>query len=740
MSSDTKPFDEVADTWEAISNCLERFQRAWASAEAPELGAYLPAGPVGLRRLALVELIKLDIDYRLMHGQASPLESYVEAFPELADGGVPCDLLYEDFHMRRQRGEPVEPADYYRRFPARAQQLAQLLDATTDQHKTSILAACVPKTLRAGDRVDDFELLAMLGEGRFAQVFLARQQSMQRLVALKVSAQRGAEAQTLAQLDHPHIVRVYDQRVLADSNVLLVYMPYLAGGTLQDVVNHVRSVAPAERSGRTLLRAVDLALERRGELPPAASGARALWAQRSWPATVCALGMKLARALDYAHRRQVLHRDIKPPNILLTAEGEPLLADFNVGCCSKLDGAGPVAMFGGSLAYMSPEHLEAFNPDHARAADSLDGRADVYSLAITLWELLTGSRPFPMEKLGGSWPETLAALTRQRHAGPSAESIAALPEGDVPGLREVLLRCLDPDAARRPRDAGALARELELCLRPATRALLRPAPGGWRELVRRHPLLTMYPAGLAPNLLAALFNIVYNRAEIVAYWEQAAPVFERIILIVNGIFFPLGMVIWALLMLPVVRAVGRRHRGEAIDEDSLARLRRHALRLGQFAAAVCVACWVVAGVIWPLALRILAGPPSEGPAAYVHFLLSLAACGMIAAAYPYFIVTYLSVHVIYPMLLGPAGPVAEDTPALARLERELGLYRAVATAVPLLALVLLATMRGASNAFAIAVLSVTGLAGTVLAFALEGRIRADLAALTEPAGTDERPS
>src|SRR4029078_6348562 len=92
---------------------------------------------------------------------------------------------------------------------------------------TSVFAGRVRVPLAAGDRLDDFDLLALLGEGQFAKVFLARQRAMQRLVALKVSRRSGAEAQTLAQLDHPHIVRVYDQRVLADRDLQLVYMTYV---------------------------------------------------------------------------------------------------------------------------------------------------------------------------------------------------------------------------------------------------------------------------------------------------------------------------------------------------------------------------------------------------------------------------------------------------------------------------------------------------------------------------------
>ena len=194
-------------------------------------------------------------------------------------------------------------------------------------------------------------------------------------------------------------------------------MQYVAGGTLQAVLEIIRQTPAAERSGQTLLGAVDKAVEERGESPPAESSQRERLAGRTWPETVCWLGVCLAHALDYAHRRGVLHRDVKPANVLLTAEASPKLADFNVSFSSKIDGANPAAFFGGSLAYMSPEQLEAFNPACAREASDLDGRSDLYSLCIILWELLAGRRPFCDDSLGANWAHTLAGMTEQRRRG-----------------------------------------------------------------------------------------------------------------------------------------------------------------------------------------------------------------------------------------------------------------------------------------------------------------------------------
>jgi hypothetical protein len=160
------------------------------------------------------------------------------------------------------------------------------------------------------------------------------------------------------------------------------------------------------------------------------------------------------------------------------------------------------------------------------------------------------------------------------------------------------------------------------------------------------------------------------------------------------------------------------------------------LRLGHITAVICVACWLAAGTVWPTTLRIVAGHAPEGLPIYINFVGSFVVCGLIAATYPYFLVTYRVVRVVYPALLGPDGPGPTDGPALRRVARELGVYRVLAAAIPLVAVGLIVALGvNDETRIAVGILAVTGVAGTLMAFVLESRIRADLQALTEvPAG------
>jgi serine/threonine protein kinase len=725
--------DSTQPTWDLLAERVDALLNAWESGAPPALGSFLPES-AGVRRLILIELIKADLEQRVARQQPIKLiEDYAAEFPELARDGVPCDLLYEEYHLRKRLGESVDLAEYRRRFPQQSAELARLLGVQSTFSSTSVAAVQIPGRVKAGDRLDDFDLLALIGEGAFAQVFLARQLSLQRLVALKVSADRGAEPQTLAQLDHPHIVRVYDQRVIGERSMRLLYMPYLPGGTLSSVLDYTRQVPQAQWSGQTFAQAIDQALNQRGETPSDTPLRRAL-ARRSWWQVVCWVGARMADALQYAHQRGVLHRDVKPANVLLAADGSPRLADFNVGYCSKLEGASAAAFFGGSLVYMSPEQLEAFNPAHERKADSLDGRCDIYSLGLTLWELLTGRRPFGGESAKASRALTLTDMTRRRREGLPADASAHLPPGCPPALERILRKCLAPDADDRYATAGELARALDLCLQPRAQALLEPT-GGWRGFARRHPLLCILPAGLLPNGAAGLFNYLYNRAEIIEVSkisQSLEPAFERIQTIINAVSFPLGILLFIWVARPVVRGLSRLRRGEKIPDAELAALRARTLRLGWYGSLLSLGGWLLASIVYPIALRLAVPELAQARFwdVFVHFLASLAICGLIAAAYPFFTATTVAVRALYPAFLRPGTGTPRDWEDLVRLDWLVWPFLALAAAVPLAGVALLVGFGESPNRPAVVVLSAVGILGLAVAVWLARRIQRDLADLS----------
>ena len=377
--------------------------------------------------------------------------------------------------------------------------------------------------IEVGQRIDDFDLLTTLGSGAFARVFLARQRSMQRLVAVKVSADHGTEPQTLAQLDHDYIVRIFDQRRLSRRGLKLLYMQFLPGGTLLSVLKWVRATPVEQRSGKILLEAIDAAMEEKGEIRPTDSSVRAELASLTWPETVAWLGLRLADALNYADDHGVLHRDVKPANILLTAEGVPKLADFNISFARNIAGTSPVAYFGGSLSYMSPEQLEACHPDRAAHAADLDTRSDIYSLGVVLWELLTGVKPFGSEGVsrGAGAPmsgdtTTLDSMIERRHEGIAPEAFADLPADCPATLRRVLATCMAPDREDRWSTGTELAQQLDLCLDARARNLVDPPPNSWRLRLRRWILPIAALAIGIPNILASIYNIHHNQTLIIS--------------------------------------------------------------------------------------------------------------------------------------------------------------------------------------------------------------------------------
>ncbi len=721
---------DASVVWQQLSQRIDSFVAAWKQAGLPPaLADFLPEGPPALRRLTLVETIKVDLEYR-WQGRRWPklVEEYAREFPELAgEGGLPCDVIYEEFHIRKQHDDGVTIAQYCERFPARAEELQRLIQIETPTQSTVLISAQRLPEFEAGQQLEDFDLLSPLGKGAFASVFRARQRSMQRLVALKISRDRSMEPQTLAQLEHPHIVRVFDQRQLPEHKLRLLYMQYVPGGTLQGVIAHVRRLAPAMRDGKALLEAIDRALTNNNEEPPVDSLTRYRLQGATWPEIVCWLGARLAGALAHAHQHGVLHRDIKPANVLVGADGQPKLADFNVSF-SKLDGATPAAYFGGTLAYMSPEQLEAYDPSHARQPEDLDGRADVYSLGVVLWELLTLKRPFADVKLPDNWSGALPRMTSVRRAGLSPDSRALVPPDCPRIVVDVLEKCLSPQPEERYQSAGELARELELCLQPRAHALLhsRRTRG---SILQRHPVTSTVLLGLVPNLVMGMLIIAYTWLKIVTRLSpEDQSVFQVQLLAINLVGYTLGLGYICTTRGRLFMMLARLARGEKVVTPSLDLVRR-SLTLGAATAAVTAGLWTISGFVFPIWMHLGAGAMSRlSGEDFAHFIVANLLCGMIAATQSYYVVTFLSVRNCYPWLIKARPADARELGELASLARMGRIVLGVTVSLPFIALAALLLL-GDSGRAVIGALAAIGFLGCALAYLLDLAIRADLAAL-----------
>jgi serine/threonine protein kinase len=767
-SSESADLSQLKDSdWELVAEQIDVFILAWhqfqaGAASEPTLAAHFSSLEGTAREFLLGELIKVDLEQRWRQ-ECHPrkLEIYLEEFPELGDLALlPVELIYEELQARLQVGDQVTEQEIRNRFPQQADRLCRLLaglavpgNATctyytpTDQHASDVRLIDRPfEGFQEGDQVDDFELLMRLGRGTFAQVFLARQRSLERIVALKISAPQGHEPQTLAQLNHENLVRVFDQRITVDPPLRLLYMEVVPGGTLREVVQRVQtgysktgyskagnstmrvsqSQSYGSLTGQLLLDSIDEHLGSQGVVVPEHSQLRHWLASASWPLAVCQLGAQLAAGLAYAHDKGILHRDIKPANVLLTPEGAPKLADFNVSFLGGRADADPEEAFGGSLAYMAPEQLAACHNVLEGSPRLVKEASDIYAMGVLLWELLCGRRPMQESDHSLGTLAQLQQMIDQRRQADWTTLIGQLPADCPAGLRDVLLRCLQPHPADRYDSARELAAALQLCLHPRCWLLLKSPTSIPARMSLRWPIASMIAVALLPNMAAGWFNLTYNQMAIIERLPESLsnllPRFEKIYWSINSIVFPLGIavVLWAALQIRR-QLQPDRHSGQYEMGT------RAMLRFGQFVTRVMLILWALSGLAFPLLLS-WGQPIGKTAAFYTHFFLSMALCGLVASSYPYFGLTRLAVCWYLPALVRAgivSGPAMADLRSLRRSNR---IYLALSGLVPLLAMMLLVLFRDGLWRVQLAV-SAGGLVGFGIIFLLERMIDRDLSAL-----------
>lgn len=257
-----------------------------------------------------------------------------------------------------------------------------------------------------------YEVVREIGRGGMAEVYLARDQLLDRPVALKVLHREFArdpqfverfrrEAQAAAALNHPNVVAVYDWGQEAGTSFIV--MEYVEGRPLSDIV----------REG----------------------GARE-------PRTAARIAAHVAAALSFAHQRGLVHRDVKPGNILITPSGQVKVADFGIARSRAADGLTQTGAVMGTATYFSPEQAQGLD---------VDGRSDVYSLGVVLYEMLAGVPPFRNDN-----PVTVA----YQHVREEPEPLVRRAPGVPAALQQIVARALAKDPARRYPSADAMRADL----------------------------------------------------------------------------------------------------------------------------------------------------------------------------------------------------------------------------------------------------------------------------------------
>jgi len=273
----------------------------------------------------------------------------------------------------------------------------------------------------------DFEIVGEMGRGGMGVVYRARQVSLNRVVALKVMpegmlgsgsavARFQKEARAAAKLHHTNIVPVYSQGV--QDGRYYYAMELIHGVSLGELI--------------------------REEDPPAGPSADAWREIRGDMRNVARLIANVADALDHAHRSGVLHRDIKPQNLLLGSDRELHITDFGLANVLDEPSVTQTGEMVGTPAYMSPEQVAA--DPHA-----IDRRTDIYSLGVTLYEVLTGRRPFE-----GSTREQLVARIRMTDPVSPCKVDPSTPID----LDTICMRALEKEPSRRYQTAGEMAADL----------------------------------------------------------------------------------------------------------------------------------------------------------------------------------------------------------------------------------------------------------------------------------------
>src|SRR5262245_58142974 len=349
--------------WSALMAAVTGFEQAWHE-RRPAIEEFL-TGADKERVALLVELVHVELELRLKDGEPARVEEYLARFPELMEDRMAVDLIAAEFELRRRNDPDLALTGYLERFPKYRSKLPARIASVTLAARDvgSITPPHVPsRRVETPPAVAGYEVLGLLGRGGMGVVFRAQQINLNRPVAMKFLPAECAsdpvwlerfqrEAQTASALNHPNICTIYDTGQAGERPYLS--MEFIEGRTLETMI---RNRPPMEELARLFRQA--------------------------------------ARALAAAHAAGVVHRDIKPQNIMVRGDDIVKVLDFGLARRLQVKPTAQPASTGhqtdpgtrlGTILYMSPEQARA---------EPVDTAGDVFSLGVVMYELSAGRHPF----------------------------------------------------------------------------------------------------------------------------------------------------------------------------------------------------------------------------------------------------------------------------------------------------------------------------------------------------------
>ncbi len=375
-------------------------------------------------------------------GKAGHVESGSSA---LATG--PVERLAAECLARLGAGESIDVEAASAQLSDKADR-AQLRDIIEDaQRIQGLLPAQVRPGLMLAGR---YRLVREIGSGGMGKVYEAVDNQLERRVAVKILAAMGSqsfdpeqlfmqEAVLLASLQHPNIVAVHE--LGTDGDITFIVMDLVQGTAVSDVLTRVATVCgagkrSAPRRGKLLEEAIGL---------PLPAGRPSIIQDDSWFRAGTRVVLEVTRTIEEAHGKGVIHRDIKPHNILLRGDGSPVILDFGLaGTLDRAQGSITRGLFG-TVGYLAPEQV-------ASSRIGVDRRTDVYQLGLLLYEFLTLQRAFPGEQI-------TTLLSRISHG--EFRRPRTLDPGIPFELEAICLKAMELDPARRYATATALREDLQ---------------------------------------------------------------------------------------------------------------------------------------------------------------------------------------------------------------------------------------------------------------------------------------